>query len=202
MIQFAPFGWPPLTDAEIFFPDDLPPDWRLAFFAGRFSALCLPLPARLAGDGPDPSAWAEDVPADFRFFFLSGSAAEKPADGALPAQGVERAPVSLSRSLGAAFGGLLLPGKASAAGGQGLTVYHQWPDSPGLDDMAPGRASARWFCRRSASLIDRPRDARAFLQRFSAAVSAAPALVVLDEASSAQLERWGDLGRLLGLVCA
>jgi len=53
-----------------FYPDDLPEDWRLSYYANEFSAVLVPQAKWRAAD-VDFEQWAEDVPEGFRFYFLT-----------------------------------------------------------------------------------------------------------------------------------
>ncbi|NIR58416.1 MAG: DUF72 domain-containing protein [Gammaproteobacteria bacterium] len=61
-------GWDHAAWAEQFYPPDLPPDWRLAYYANEFRAALIPA-SYWAGAGPGAaSTWAGEVTGDFRFF--------------------------------------------------------------------------------------------------------------------------------------
>jgi len=57
-----------------FYPDDLPEDWRLTFYANVFSTV-LVSEAKWQANNVDFEQWAEDVPEGFRFYFLSENVA-------------------------------------------------------------------------------------------------------------------------------
>jgi len=57
-----------------FYPDDLPQDWRLSYYANEFSTVLVPQSqwqASWQAEGADFEQWAEDVPEGFRFYFLT-----------------------------------------------------------------------------------------------------------------------------------
>lgn len=65
-LYLAPYGWDHPEWAAGFYPDDLPPAWRLAYFFNEFEAVAVPASA---WDGaPDVTAWCEDSPPGRRFF--------------------------------------------------------------------------------------------------------------------------------------
>ena len=52
-----------------FYPEDLPADWRLSYYANEFQAVMVPT-ARWMGSSPeDLRQWQEEVPQGFRFYF-------------------------------------------------------------------------------------------------------------------------------------
>jgi uncharacterized protein YecE (DUF72 family) len=53
-----------------FYPDDLPSDWRLSYYANEFSVVLVPQLKWRAQDA-DFEQWAEDAPEGFRFYFLT-----------------------------------------------------------------------------------------------------------------------------------
>jgi len=53
-----------------FYPQDLPEDWRLSYYANEFSAVLVPQDKWQAEDA-DFEQWAEDVAEGFGFYFLS-----------------------------------------------------------------------------------------------------------------------------------
>ncbi|VAW62000.1 hypothetical protein MNBD_GAMMA08-2907 [hydrothermal vent metagenome] len=57
-----------------FYPDDLPEDWRLTYYANVFSTVLVP-EAKWQAENVDFEQWAEDVPDSFRFYFLSENVA-------------------------------------------------------------------------------------------------------------------------------
>jgi hypothetical protein len=68
MLSFGASGWDHDAWASAFYPDDLPGDWRLAYYANEFRAVLLPAKDWSAA-GPDLfSAWREDVHEGFRFY--------------------------------------------------------------------------------------------------------------------------------------
>ncbi|MCW8933299.1 MAG: hypothetical protein OQK98_01110 [Gammaproteobacteria bacterium] len=70
LIRVGAYGWDQLLWQGTFFPDDLPIDWRLSYYANEFSAVLVPeIKWREAAD--EIESWADDVPDDFRFYFLN-----------------------------------------------------------------------------------------------------------------------------------
>ena len=71
-------GWQHAAWCGTFYPDDLPEDWQLAYYATRFQAVWLP--AALWQDVPDATwdTWLHDAHAGFHFVL-------EPAAGPVPA---------------------------------------------------------------------------------------------------------------------
>jgi hypothetical protein len=175
-------GWNLPAWKDGFYPDDLPPEWRLAYFANAFPAVLVPAPEWLTAGPGGLAAWAAEVPARFRFYLEQPPG---PGDAALLA--------AVTAALGASLGGVVVsrlpaapvPGvpifvpAAEAAAGTGVWAS-VGPDAP------PGgmRERRRWL----ADL---------------AAAGPEGALVVLEGAAAAtpaELQRWWELAWLSGLA--
>jgi hypothetical protein len=71
-LYLAPHGWDHPGWAGEFYPDDLPPAWRLAYFFHAFDTVVVP--AGVWQGAPDATGWCEDSPSTARFFLeLPGS---------------------------------------------------------------------------------------------------------------------------------
>ena len=57
-------GW---QAPDPWFPEDLPEEWRLAYYANEYRAIWVPPAVWRTGRLPDVRAWREDVGEDFRF---------------------------------------------------------------------------------------------------------------------------------------
>lgn len=53
-----------------YYPEDLPEDWRLGYYANEFPGILIP--AGVWSDAPDVGQWLEDVDEAFEFYFLVG----------------------------------------------------------------------------------------------------------------------------------
>lgn len=51
-----------------YYPDDLPAEWRLPFYANEFRAILLPPQKWLAADSHELEDWLDETPEDFRFY--------------------------------------------------------------------------------------------------------------------------------------
>lgn len=111
MLYLAACGWTDTPWAQGFYPPDLPPEWRLDFYANEFSAVVVPAPL------PDPRAVAEWVgQVSGRFSFLLEAGARMDRLGAVVG------------ALGARCGGVLLRDGADlaavrAAVGEGVALF-------------------------------------------------------------------------------
>jgi hypothetical protein len=64
----ATYGWShPSWNGE-FYPDDLPEDWRLAFYSNEFRAVVVPLSVWSGLDPVEVERWVEDTPEEFVFY--------------------------------------------------------------------------------------------------------------------------------------
>jgi hypothetical protein len=72
-------GWDHAGWHDTFYPEDLPEDWRLSYYANEFAGVLLP-EALWRVTGPETiSGWCDDVPDDFLFFLesLGGHASDR-----------------------------------------------------------------------------------------------------------------------------
>jgi len=64
------YGWDHLHWQGCFFPEDLPEDWRLSYYANEYPTVLVP-ENKWGAAGVNFEQWAEEVPAGFRFYFLN-----------------------------------------------------------------------------------------------------------------------------------
>ena len=64
-LKVGVFDWPRFARGQDFYPDDLPPEWRLNYYANAFETACLPLSA-LPGPGEEREEWLDSLPPGFR----------------------------------------------------------------------------------------------------------------------------------------
>jgi len=173
MTHVAPRGWTDLVDAETFYPEDLPSDWRLTYYANAFDGVLLPPGLWLCAGAEQLGQWRADVHDGFHFYL------EQPA-GPDPSAAAARA-VELLRPAA-----LVVPAADDRGAARCLI--------PGADGwQAAGYAStppqgARGDLRR----------ARDWLEAQAAAEGAPPRLAVLSQPTSAELDAWRQLLLLLG----
>lgn len=61
-------GWEHAQWLEAYYPDDLPEDWRLDYYANEFGCVILPAEVWMSADEDVIEQWLEDVEEDFMFF--------------------------------------------------------------------------------------------------------------------------------------
>lgn len=179
-ILISPRGWCDLADAEAFYPDDLPPDWRLTYFANLFPAALLPYTDWAAADAATLSDWAHEVNARFRFV-LEAPPASAAAD-----------PGAAEQRLGAVLAGWVGGVPAPAPAARLPAAVRGWRGA-GTMSTAEGYAVTA-----PAALHDDLRAARRWLQGLERGAGAAPRLIVLERPRSSTLEAWLTLIALLG----
>lgn len=103
-LRFGTLDWRCPAWQATYYPEDLPADWRLGYYANELPAVLLAAPAWLAEDDATLAAWAAEVHDDFRFYLLADAA----QDAAVQQR---RAGV-----LGERLGGLLWPGVPAPGG--------------------------------------------------------------------------------------
>mgnify|MGYP006274661851 FL=1 len=173
-VTIAAAGWWALADADAYYPHDLPQDWRLGYFANDHPAVYVPASAWQRQTVAGLRAWRDDANQGFRFFLEHPSADNSAAP---------------------------TPIQAAAALGERLGGWVRWPGAaPGALLRPTPDASASW-----GRAVTCPRalvaDLRAGARWLREQADAAPAtLVILADASSAQLASWRQLQQLLGLA--
>jgi hypothetical protein len=167
-------GWWALSDSASYYPDDLPTDWQLGYFANEHPGAYINAAHWRAGPENLLHEWRDAVPENFRFFL------ECPP-GDAPNDLLQQARAALHAHLGGwvrwtapGTPGLLLRPTADDAAAWGRALY--CPQSL----MTDLRAGARWLREQAA---------------------AAPAtLVILPQPRTAQLAAWRQMQHLLGLA--
>lgn len=66
-LRVGAVGWNHAHWQHNYYPDDLPAEWRLSFYANEFPAVLVPQ-QQWQEQLPQLADWAEDVPDEFRFF--------------------------------------------------------------------------------------------------------------------------------------
>lgn len=70
-------GWEHPSWRGGFYPEDLPDDWRLSYYANAFRAVLVPAERLGEASAGEMAQWGEDVPEGFRFFLeVSGALME------------------------------------------------------------------------------------------------------------------------------
>ncbi|MCF7985175.1 MAG: hypothetical protein K9L70_12290 [Thiohalocapsa sp.] len=180
----APACWLDLADAGQFYPEDLPPDWRLTYFANEFHAAFAPAAAWSTLSQQTLADWRADVHAGFRFYLQ------------LPLDADADAGPRAVEALGATLAAFVAPVDTAEAAEPvpGATAQLLVPASATPAARAAGSAI---FC--PPSLNADLRGARAWLEQQIAQAGAAPGLVLLTLPTARQLTDWHSLLALMGL---
>jgi len=96
----AAHGWDHAAWSGIFFPSDLPPEWRLAYYANEFRAVVVPEACWRNVDAVTLAQWVTDTREGFHFLLA--------VEGEMP-------PTPLVQALGRRFGGLVTVGDPAVA---------------------------------------------------------------------------------------
>ncbi|MCG6896202.1 MAG: hypothetical protein LJE61_00480 [Thiocapsa sp.] len=178
-------GWDPGPADGSFYPDGLPREWRLTYFANQLMGVLI----ETSGWGrAAPEAlrhWRLDVSPQFRFYLRVG-------DAGIHASARESAPAWL----GDRFGGWVVG--ADATGGAGpLEPSYEWAGSL----SAVAASSARGVACEVPGGLDRDlRAARRWLDGLAAAAAGRPTLALMGRARIEEVCRWQSLVQLLGLA--
>ena len=176
-------GWDPTPGDADFYPDDLPEDWRLTYFANALDGVALDAAAWGPVDSGRIAQWCSDVPASFAFYLHHDPSAEALATSA-----------GVQALIGERFGGWILCPDQVAAG-----CLHE-PAYLLLDALsaADSRASAL-ACAVPVGLDRDLRAARRWLEELASAAQGRPALALMGRARFEDVRRWQSLVELLGL---
>jgi hypothetical protein len=201
-------GWWDLADHDRFYPEDLPQDWRLSYFANSFRAAWLPAGLWTGADPQTVKQWHDDVPPGFHF------AAEQPfglrQDNGQPLQDNHQqlAPALLEQLLGAKLEAWVEPVDRPAARtisantgtDANRPLHYQRPQSEQRSDTAPDCSSPECYGLIAPAELHRDlRQARHWLRKMTEHQGRAPSLVILARPSSNDLSAWQALIELLGL---
>ncbi len=201
-IRVGALGWRRPDWQGVFYPHDLPGEWRLSYYANQLSCVLVPPDYWLEGPLPDVAMWREDVPEGFEFHVLID-------DGLLRARRWPAVRAALG-ALGPALGGVVLAGPVAGAraaweelraicpGPVRVCLDHEMADGPSLTRCwRPGRegAGAIGLCTLPGPV--RPRALRGLLEGFAAQGAGARRALFLD-APYPVLEQTQTLVRLLG----
>jgi hypothetical protein len=171
-IEIITHGWDRPDWIGTFYPDDLPAEWRLSYFANAFGAVLVPLDLWRRADPEVLAGWAADVPDGFGFYLETAAAPTQ--------QERSRAAESLSTRL---RGWVSLAGSRTAD----LPAWGH-PDGAPLARLAP------------ADLIATPRAALTWLSTLQSDAGARGALAILSDSPAEGLRRWQELVLLAGLA--
>jgi hypothetical protein len=169
-------GWRRQDWDHGYYPDDLPPDWHLAYLANDADCVFLPESAWRLAAAPDWLAELDEAPPDFVFLLRLGQ----------PADAVARA--ALERFAGQRV--VLLVDRPEPQ----LDTFEQWPAS-GTDAWAAAGGSAR-LLRWSIDTF----DLRRLRERAATAIAAGPLIGVVIDGPGADPGRLPELRLLFELL--
>jgi hypothetical protein len=218
-IEVIARGWERSDWWGEFYPEDLPEDWRLSYFANAFQSVLVPAASWREAPRGRLAQWAEDVPDRFRFYLEldasdgpggwgsaqgqttlgMGQAGPHPAQRSRIPKPTETPDLALAAAaLGDRFAGcvagLLLP--ASPAGSRPGSGTEPMRALVARD--AQGQALlAREI---PLAIVTDPRAALSWLAALAAQAGSLPALAILDSGSPWDLTRWCQLVLLGGFA--
>ena len=180
-IDLVPRGWEQESWIRGFYPDDLPEEWRLCYFANEFSSVLLPRTTWLSVADDVVIAWAEDLPAGFRVYLEGVCAAHEG---------------KLDRVLSALGGHLVGVVNDEAGIRKSGQVSFSFRETPVEAVCVAGPVA----CSVPGPSIDDLQAARRLLEDLARRPGSAPAVVILESVSPAALHRWWQLTYLAGLA--
>lgn len=194
VIDIGAIGW---NRGGAYYPEDLPADWRLAYYANEHDSVWVPGEAWLADEWPDTAAWREDVGEAFRFVAVLD---DRHLHLAEPAA-IGRSLAMLGEQLVAVVGPVavidaVLADVEPVVGGKGMAAEQVWTSSctghsnPGESGPALGRVAA--------SELDSPKAMRAVLEGFADARAGARLFLGVDGPMGI-IDDLRTLARLMGL---
>ncbi len=123
--SIAAYGWQHRGWSGSYYPDDLPEEWRLAFYANEFRAVVVPESTWRDADADRIAAWAGETGAGFRFLLEAAASGDEPGRA--------------GELLGDRFGGVLLRADGDLTG----VPVVRWPE-PGAVTAGNGLVAACW----------------------------------------------------------
>jgi len=169
-------GWAHAGWYGRYYPDDLPAEWRLSYYANEFGGVLVPeADWREAGDA-ELEEWAEEVPAGFRFYLE--------ADAPPESEAARRA-----RHLGRRFAGWVVPERVAGEGGGGIESCRL------LDAPTPAGA-----CRLHPPAAGDLRGQRSLLEKLAEDAAAQPELALFVAGDPPPMEMMRSLRQLTELL--
>ena len=191
-------GWDHDGWAGNFFPEDLPPDWRLTYYANEYPLVLVPAASWQGASLEQAAAWADDVADAFRFFL------EAPP-GAWRGDGAGAGLRACIDALGGKFAGLLADAPPPGDPVERLFLARKDPRVPGRLYVAEGTTPRGncdrvlvWEAERLPGLPER-RAALEALARSCAAGCDAALFIGGSPPNLDGLEETLTLARLMGL---
>ena len=176
-------GWRHESWDEDFYPDDLPEDWQLSYYANEFSTVLIPADYWLADD-IDLDDWCEDVPESF-VFYLEYPGAESQA-----------AFNKLCGRLGHQLGGVLV--EASDDLPVGIPVYYRSELGRDRQIWQPGNAASSGVGMIKLAGADM-KTCRAWLEQFDRACAGNLAALLVSD-NDVDIKKLQELKTLIELM--
>jgi hypothetical protein len=186
-----------------FYPEDLPEDWRLTYFANAFESVLVPAAVWQKAALGRLAQWAGDVPPRFCFYLELGPSdqphgRESPPRDLEPtgddSQSLTRAAAALGDRFAGSVAGPPLPvGPAGSGPGpeaDPAQALEAWD--------AEGGALLAWLV--PQTVLANPRASVAWLAALAAEAGPRPALAILEDASPKALTDWCQLVLLAGFA--
>ena len=181
-IEIGAVGW---DRPDPFYPDDLPEDWHLAYYANAYRSVWVPVEVWLGDALPDTAVWREDVDEAFRFV-----AALDERVSALPApQAVGTALARLGEQLSAVVASEAVYAAVMPAGSTFTRIDPAQVWSPDAAGSAP-------IGRLDGATLNSPRAMREVLEAFAGMGEHPHRFLFVD----GPLDRLADLRTLGGLM--
>lgn len=177
-------GWDLPGWERDFYPEGLPFDWRLAYFANELPAVMIEAERWMAADEAEMRAWYDDVPEGFRFYLQDPETAAGPSRWELA-----------RRALGAK-----LAGPVSEEGAQQPLPAAHFQILSGADAAPEEGCLPAW--RIPPTVVRDLRAGRAWLESLQLQPTGGRGLLVLpgDDIGVEDLKRWWQLLWLIGLA--
>ncbi|MBK5931634.1 DUF72 domain-containing protein [Halochromatium salexigens] len=193
-------GWWDLADRATFYPDDLPEDWQLSYFANCFHATLLPASFWRPSEASQFAQWRDEVPAGFRFVAEQPCARSTPAEPPLQAAILERwlAP-KLAAWLEPVASAPRIPADAGEPAVEAWFRYLGPAPDAGSNAGEPNAVREHYAVQAPSALHQDLRGARHWLSALIEHQGQAPSLIILAQPSSNSLGAWQELLELLGL---
>lgn len=148
-LDIVTLGWDLPGWLGKFYPEDLPPEWRLTYFANEFPAVLIPLRLWAGADVRQMRRWAGDVHQNFRFYLELPARADPAAFG------------SKIAALGNKLCGLVGIGEGGMRCPQPSSGGRRTPQVPRRDSLPPiGCQGWRWICAQTVPGLSRSPGAR------------------------------------------
>jgi hypothetical protein len=174
-IELAAFGWERADWLTDYYPDDLPEDWRLDYYANEYRQVLVP--AAYWDDEPDTGDWADLAGQGLEFYFQ--------VDDVIPEQCLDRA-----RELGDGLKGFVLDNAALEGGAlvtklgdalQDRAVFMMYPCQGFRQCWVPGMAGGGY----GAGILRldhevEPRDLRTYIEQYIQATSIESPILFVD----------------------